>query len=182
MDGTQIVLGYAGPRKPADVRTVHPLGLVAKAGVWYLVAGTDDGLRTFRLSRITSVEPTGEPVARPDGFDLAAVWRTLATQVEERMLTATVQARADVRSLPILEELFGGRLRIGDPLAGDQVEIEVAGPSPEIIAAQLAGLGPRVEILSPASAREWLASLAAELARMYWPSTTVEDVTGRTER
>ncbi|MFF4393014.1 helix-turn-helix transcriptional regulator [Streptomyces sp. NPDC001552] len=64
VDGIRVRLGYAGIGKPIGERTVDPLGLVAKAGVDYLVAGTDKGLRTFRLSRVTSVEPTGEPANR----------------------------------------------------------------------------------------------------------------------
>ena len=39
-------------------RVVHPLGLVAKGNVWYLVADTDAGLRTFRVGRVRSVELT----------------------------------------------------------------------------------------------------------------------------
>ncbi|MFI1400096.1 helix-turn-helix transcriptional regulator [Streptomyces sp. NPDC020681] len=169
VDGTQIRLGYASPGRPAGVRTVHPLGVAAKAGVRYLVAGTDDGLRTFRLSRVTSVEPTGDPVVRPDGFDLSTAWRSLANRMEDRMLAATVRARAERAAEPLLQGLFGGRLRIVRPLPDGWTELEIDGPSPEIVAAQLAGLGSRVEVLAPPEARERLARLAAELATMYGP-------------
>ena len=53
VDGRQVVLGYTGRTKPPSSRTVSPLGLVTKSGVWYLVAGTDDGVRTFRVGRVT---------------------------------------------------------------------------------------------------------------------------------
>ena len=54
---------------------VAPLGLVAKARTWYLVAARTDGrLRTYRLSRLTSAELTGDTFTRPPGFDLAAYW------------------------------------------------------------------------------------------------------------
>ncbi|MFC4608234.1 helix-turn-helix transcriptional regulator [Streptomyces maoxianensis] len=169
VDGIQIRLGYARPGKPAGERTVHPLGLASKAGVGYLVADTDHGLRTFRLSRVTSVEPTGDPVVRPEGFDLAAAWRSLATRMEDRMLAATVRGRAERSAEPVLEGLFGGRLRTGRSLPDGWMEIEVDGPSPEVVAAQLAGLGARVEVLDPPQARERLARLAAELAATYGP-------------
>ncbi|MCX4825511.1 WYL domain-containing protein [Streptomyces sp. NBC_01142] len=171
VEGTQIRLGYAGPGKPAGERTVHPLGLVSKAGVQYLLAGTDHGLRAFRLSRVTSAEATGDPVVRPDGFDLAAAWRSLAAQMEDRMVAATVRARAEPGAEPILEGLFGGRLRIGRSLADGWREIEIDGPSPDVLAAQLAGLGARVEVLEPPAARERLARLAVELATVYGPAT-----------
>ncbi|MBO0517987.1 WYL domain-containing protein, partial [Streptomyces beijiangensis] len=53
----------------------------------------------------------------------------------------------------ILQGLFGGRLRTGRTLSDGWTEIEVDGPSPEVVAAQLAGLGARVEVLEPPAAR-----------------------------
>lgn len=54
---------------------VSPLGLVAKARTWYLVAARTDGrLRTYRLSRLTSAELTDRPFTRPADFDLATHW------------------------------------------------------------------------------------------------------------
>ena len=49
VDGVQVRLGYADRERNETVRTVHPLGLVDKGSVWYLVAGTDAGMRTFRV-------------------------------------------------------------------------------------------------------------------------------------
>ncbi|MGW8767456.1 helix-turn-helix transcriptional regulator [Streptomyces sp. NPDC055815] len=169
VDGIQVRLGYAGPGKPAGVRTIHPLGLVAKAGQDYLVAETERGLRTFRLSRVVSVEPTDEPVVRPDGFDLATVWRSFAASLEERLHAATVRARAEPGAMPILERLFDGRLHVGPILPDGWTEIRVDGPTPEVVATQLAGLGARIEVLEPPEARERLACLAVELARVYGP-------------
>ncbi|MFE2940955.1 helix-turn-helix transcriptional regulator [Streptomyces sp. NPDC059255] len=174
VDGTQIRLGYERPGRPADERIVHPLGLATKSGVRYLVAGTGTGaggLRIFRLSRITSVEPTGEPVVRPEGFDLAAAWRSLAATMEDRMRSVTVRARAERGAEALLRGLFAGRLRLGGPLPRGWMEFEVDGPSPEVLAAQLAGLGARIEVLAPPAAREHLARLGAELAALYGPPT-----------
>lgn len=127
---------------------MHPLGLVSKAGAWYLVAGTEHGLRTFRVDRVTAVETTGDPLDRPEGFDLAAVWRSLAGPFEERMLAATVRARAERGALPILRGLLGARLRTGRDLADGWVEFEADGPSVDVLAAQLAGLGSRIEVMA----------------------------------
>ncbi|GAA1587816.1 MULTISPECIES: helix-turn-helix transcriptional regulator [Kribbella] len=66
-----ITYGEPSERGPFPVA---PLGLVAKARTWYLVAARTDGrLRTYRLSRLTSAE-LGDPFTRPPGFDLAAYW------------------------------------------------------------------------------------------------------------
>ena len=56
-------------------RTVEPLGLVLKAGVWYLVARREAGFRTYRLSQIQALTVTDEAFERPADFDLPAHWR-----------------------------------------------------------------------------------------------------------
>ncbi|MFI6208348.1 helix-turn-helix transcriptional regulator [Streptomyces sp. NPDC051041] len=167
LDGVRVRLGYARPGDVPHERTVDPLGLVLKAGHWYMVAGTSDGLRSFRLGRVTSAEPTDEPVRRPAGFDLASAWRSLATRLEDRLVAATVTAHADQDALPVLQRLFDGRLSIGRLLADGRREIEAAGPSVEVLAAQLAGLGSRVEVVGPLRAREHLARLGRELMARY---------------
>lgn len=167
VDGFQVQLGYARPGKPESERTVHPLGIVTKTGLDYLVAGTADGLRMFRLSRVTSVVPTGEPVVRPEDFDLATAWRSLATRMEDRLHAATVRARAEPGTRETLVRVLGGRLRIGRTLPDGWLEIEVDGPTTKLVAVQLAALGARVEVLEPPEAREQLALLAAELTRVY---------------
>lgn len=86
LDGVQIRLGYAATGRPVRQWTVHPLGLASRSGVWYLVAGTGAGLRTYRLSRVTSVEATRDPVERPDGFDLATAWCALQGRAATRRL------------------------------------------------------------------------------------------------
>ncbi|MFF3659708.1 helix-turn-helix transcriptional regulator [Streptomyces olivochromogenes] len=167
LDGEQVRLGYAHPDRAPGERTVHPLGLVSKAGRWYLVAGTEEGLRTFRLGRVTSATRTGEPVRRPEGFDLAAAWRELAAEVEQRLTAATVRARADRDALPVLRQLLGGRLRTGEVQIDGRVEFMADGPSVEVLAAQLAGLGSRVEVLDPPEARESLVRLGRSLTAVY---------------
>ena len=50
-------------------RVAWPLGLVNKAGTWYLVAVGDgrDAPRVFRVGRISAARELAEPVARPAG-------------------------------------------------------------------------------------------------------------------
>src|SRR5207237_2883956 len=60
-------------KEPAE-RTIDPLGLVAKGNVWYLVAQTPRGLRTYRVSRIQQANVLDQPCDRPHDFDLAVYW------------------------------------------------------------------------------------------------------------
>src|SRR5919197_1456008 len=55
-------------------RTLDPLGLVLKAGVWYLAAHRSVGIRVYRVSRFASVRAREEGFERPPGFDLAKFW------------------------------------------------------------------------------------------------------------
>src|SRR5689334_21820663 len=64
-------------------RTVDPLGLVAKSGTWYLVAGTPAGLRTFRVSRIEKATVLSQLCERPSDFELARFWRSSAQRFRE---------------------------------------------------------------------------------------------------
>ncbi|MGW8360446.1 helix-turn-helix transcriptional regulator [Streptomyces wedmorensis] len=167
VEGRELRIGYARPGRDPHERTVRPLGIAAKAGVRYLVADTEHGLRTFRVGRVTSVAETGNPVVRPEGFDLATAWRTLAARMEDRLVAVTVRGRAAPGTEPVLEGLLGGRVRYGARTADGWTAIEADGPSPEVVAARLAGLGARVELHDPPEARAALARIGAELTALY---------------
>lgn len=55
VDGEQLVIGYTARQGAATIRTLHPLGVAAKGGSWYLVAPTDKGMdlprRSHRFAR-----------------------------------------------------------------------------------------------------------------------------------
>lgn len=65
----------------ADGQTNHyivqPLGLVAKGSIWYFIAAKENGdIRNYRASRIQSAVLGKETFERPDGFDIAAYWKS----------------------------------------------------------------------------------------------------------
>jgi predicted DNA-binding transcriptional regulator YafY len=111
IDGVQVRLGYTDRRRAETERIVHPLGLVAKGSTWYLVADTDAGLRTFRLGRIKSVERTGEPAMRPDGFDLAEAWESVVARVDEQRRSV----RSTIRVAPETVRWLGGQFGTDRP-------------------------------------------------------------------
>ncbi|MFF4653338.1 helix-turn-helix transcriptional regulator [Streptomyces sp. NPDC001380] len=93
---------------PAEVdREVRPLGVVLKAGEWYLVAqaGADGPPRTYKVSRILECVPGGGPFERPAGFDLAAFWDGWSRRFQETAhgrtvdVLLTAEAAARVRAL-----------------------------------------------------------------------------------
>lgn len=70
----RLYLTYEKGNGDVSSRVVSPLALVAKAGVWYLVAERDAQLRVYRVNRITNVEALSERFERPKSFDLTAFW------------------------------------------------------------------------------------------------------------
>ncbi len=167
VDGQQLRLGYMARDRSASLRVVHPLGLAAKGSVWYLVAVTDAGLRTFRVDRVTSAEPTGEPVVRPPGFSLPEAWRAISEDVDLLRAPLLVQAAADPAVVPVFRYMFGTRLRIGPSRPDGRVQLELRGHGVPSLAAEIAGFGSAVEILEPPEMRDHLARVGQELAATY---------------
>ncbi len=130
------------------MRTVSPLGLVLKGTTWYLLAGTEDGLRTFRVGRVSSLEQTGKPVERPEGFDLAQAWDDVVHRVDQLRSPAEVSVLADPDLVNALRFVFERRavLEASKPMGAPSAH---CGPRIEMIVAQLAGFGHHVEVVAP---------------------------------
>jgi predicted DNA-binding transcriptional regulator YafY len=167
VEGVQVTLGYVARNREPSTRVVHPLGLAAKGSTWYLVAGTDAGLRTFRVDRMTSVTPTGDPVVRPEGFELAQAWQLIADEIEQRRTPLRARALASPDIVPVCRWILGNRVRIGPAGADGRVEIELRGHHIESLAGEIAGLGAALEVLDPPDLRDRLARVGAELTATY---------------
>jgi predicted DNA-binding transcriptional regulator YafY len=167
IDGEQIELAYVDRDGQASARVVHPLGVATKGNVWYLVGDTAAGMRTFRVDRVRSVESTGEPVERPEGFDLAEAWKLITDNVDQ--LRTPVRARAVVAGdyVGLCRMIFGGRLRIGPSRDDGRVDVELRGHSEPALAGEIAALGAGVEVLEPPELREQLLRLGRELTSVY---------------
>ena len=139
---------HPGAAEAAE-RHLEPLGLVLKAGVWYLVARRDSELRTYRVSRIERVTPGDDTFERPEGFDLAAHWRASVSQYEASMATVAVVVR---------ERGTDG---------ATWVEREVTFESLDDAYVQLLLRGPEVEVVEPTPLRARLAAVSAGLHAIY---------------
>ena len=163
----RVRLRYAGrDGQPAD-RLVDPWGLVDKDGVWYLVAGTPQGRRTFRADRMASAELTDEPAERPEDLQLAAVWAEVVAELEERRSAVAATVVVPPQLVAVLQGLFGRHCTPGDPAADGRVQVQVAAHTVRSVAEQLAGLGGAVEVLDPPAVRAELARLGAELVERH---------------
>jgi predicted DNA-binding transcriptional regulator YafY len=158
---------YLDRQRNPSTRHVRPLGLASKQGNWYLLAETDAGRRTFRVDRMVEAEPTGEGFERPAEFDIRAEWQAVTDEVEQRRLPTRVSFVAAADAVSFVRFVFGNRLRIGPTRPDGRVELEANGYSPISLAAELAGLGARIEVLDPPEIRQHLARIGAELVDLY---------------
>lgn len=154
-------------------RTVDPLGLVLKAGVWYLVARSGGDLRTYRVARVLELATTEDHFDRPDDFDLTAFWEGWSERFEQRMYGMRVTVRLSPRGLrraPFLLGLVAARaLRDADvqPDADGWTTVELPTESLDHAEPDLLRLGPDAEVVGPPELRERVAASVAALAAMY---------------
>jgi predicted DNA-binding transcriptional regulator YafY len=167
IEGEQIELDYRGRDGQASSRPVHPLGLVVKNNTWYLVADTEAGQRTFRVSRVRALRATGRPAVRPDEFDLGRAWDAIVTTVDAQRTPVRVRLRAERATVDALRYVFGNR--VGDDLdvPDGRVEVEVRAQSELLVARQLAGFADRVQVVAPRSVRRHLADIGRGLVRAH---------------
>jgi predicted DNA-binding transcriptional regulator YafY len=167
VDGTQLRLGYVDRGGAASVRVVHPLGIAAKGATWYLIADTEAGMRTFRVDRVTSTQETGEPVVRPDGFDLSEAWQLVVDKVERMRTSVLARGGADASILGPLRMVLGTRFSMGAGGADGRVAVELRGHSIWSLAAEIAGFGAALVVDDPPEMRAALARVGAELTATY---------------
>ena len=156
-------------------RLLDPLGLVLKAGVWYLVAlsGRTRSLRTFRVSRVVSVKLLDEACQRPDDFDLAAHWS--AAQVD--FLGTWPKTPVQVR---IRADLMGQVRYLQDPKSTEAAIQSASDPDPEgwvtltlqfenleMAGYELMQMGGDLEVLEPPELRQHMAERAASMVARY---------------
>ncbi|WP_152363975.1 helix-turn-helix transcriptional regulator [Microlunatus speluncae] len=167
---------YRRWKEPALVRrTLEPLGLVLKAGRWYLVARTaEDGPpRTYRVNQVLGVEEIGEAFDRPTDFDLAAYWHDQLAGFQERLFQDIATIRLSPRGLERIRDLWGDAAVASvidtatepdpDGWTTARIPIESLGHAET----EVLKVGAEVELLTPVELRDRLRATAAALAAVY---------------
>jgi predicted DNA-binding transcriptional regulator YafY len=167
IEGVQVRLTYTDRQRADSERIVHPLGLAAKGSTWYLIADTDAGLRTFRVSRIRAAEATGEPAVRPDGFDLAETWQSVVDTIEERRRRVRVTLLVPAYAAPWLQQAFGTDLEVVGAAGDGRTEVAIGAPSARQAAERLAAWGHLLDVVGPPEVRAELARIGTELVAAY---------------
>jgi predicted DNA-binding transcriptional regulator YafY len=170
----RIVIRYERWSQPRLVtRTLDPLGLVIKAGHWYLIARSQEIVRTYRAVRILEVEPLGEGFTRPENFDLVAFWTDWAERFEAGVYRAEAVVRLSPEGLCRTEHLLpiamarAARATAGPPGEDGWVQATIPIESLRHAHGDLLKLGSDVEVLDPLELREAIAQTVRELTKIY---------------
>lgn len=171
-------------------RIIEPLGLVLKAGTWYVVASVDGQFRTYRVSRVVGATPSTERFDRPNGFDLAGYWSESTAAYERDVPRVDVEVRVRPDRVDRLRDAIGGAAfnaaeTLADSDSDGWLRLRVRLDWPGDAARTLLSAGRWVEVLGPPDIRARVASTARAVAERYAndavtatsdaPSATVAD-------
>jgi predicted DNA-binding transcriptional regulator YafY len=165
---------YRRWKAPREVtRTLSPLGVVLKAGRWYLVALSHERVTAYRVTNILDVETLDQPVVRPPGFDLAKFWQDWTERYERSVYTGTATVRMTVRALEFMAFVFPPEMsrvaRASASAPDDDGFVTTTVPIESVRHGhtELLKLGADAEVLSPPELREMFAESARGLGATY---------------
>jgi predicted DNA-binding transcriptional regulator YafY len=172
-NATRITIEY-DRGEGATRRVLEPLGLVLKAGIWYVVASVDDQIRTYRVSRVVTAEPGAERFERPEAFDLASYWAESSAAYERDVPRVAVDIRVRPDRLGHLRDAVGSRAMSGaETLDGADpdgwLRLRLRLDWPDEVHRNLLAAGRWVEVLGPPEVRARIASTARAIAERYGP-------------
>jgi predicted DNA-binding transcriptional regulator YafY len=167
----QLEISYTS-REQGETRTypVHPLGIVQRGAVTYLVATLYDytDIRLLAVHRIQSAQVLDQPVKTPKKFDLVKYIRQGAFGFEE-----SGEIKLVVRfTAPAAEHLRETPLSLDQRIEPDQpgwVRLQATVPGTAQLRWWLLGFGDQVEVLEPATLREEFAGISQSLHDLYHP-------------
>ncbi|WP_053731299.1 YafY family protein [Nocardia sp. NRRL S-836] len=167
-------VSYRRWQAPEEVtRVLRPLGLVLKAGRWYLVALGSTRISTYRVTQIQAARVLDDTFDRPADFDLAAHWAAALEDFQSRQHTGTAVLRLSPRGL----ESFSSNVlpvvaRAAEESAvpdGGWTRVTIPIESVGHAAGMLLRMGAEVEVLEPLELRERVSSVVRELSALYAP-------------
>ena len=164
--GQRLKFLYQKADGEASEREVDPLGLVARANRWYLVAARGDERRTYRVSRIQSAHLLPERCSRPEHFDLAAYWEASTNRFREHLLRYDATFLVTEHILPwvcyrpwrVVEQV---------PVEDHRYRVSLRFDAPEEARQFALGLGSELEVLEPQELRDYVIATAQAVLAAY---------------
>lgn len=154
--------------KDAGRRLIHPLGLLARGPVLYLICTLfdyDDVLQ-LALHRLSSVEETGHPAKQPMGFDFQAYVRTAGMKYQGNGRVVLV-ARFDADAAEHLRETPLSTDQVITDLVDGRVEVRATVEEDETLRWWLLGFGSMVEVIEPERLRDGIRNEVVTMSSIY---------------
>lgn len=165
-----IRIGYASWKAEVE-RKLGPLGIVLKAGRWYLVGLVGTEYRTYRIANIRSLEMLEESFAWPAEFSLAKHWERFAHDYEARMQSARARIRyrsSAVDQLSRMSAAMADAVRASGPADVDGWHaVEIPIESHDQALGDLLRCGDAVEVLEPPELRQLMIETVIALSQRY---------------
>ncbi len=169
LDGQQLRVTYhaRGAAEPKEFR-VHPLGLVIRESVYYLVATANDysDIIQMALHRITSAEVLSEKASEPPGFELDRYIEEGGFLYAEGKSIQLV-ARFDAYTAQHLQESTLAEDQTLTDLPDGQVELRARVLHSQQLEWWLMGFGDKVEVIQPGGLRRKMAKTFEALYQRY---------------
>lgn len=151
--------------------SVDPLGLVLKAGIWYLAARSGEKVRIFRIANIEELAVGNAPFDRPADFHLANWWQAEQARFEAELFatTATVRASPDGCKRLAAQSPRGAEAvaRADAPDAKGWRAMAMMVEDSDHGARDMLAIGAEVEVLAPASFRRRVGALARAIIALH---------------
>jgi predicted DNA-binding transcriptional regulator YafY len=171
LDQKRMTMRYTSWRGERDWE-VEPLGLVMKAGIWYLVAQDHGKARIFRLSNMAKVSVSTEEFTRPNAFDLPAWWAAEQARFDAELFSEIATLRASPLGRQRLAALSPrGAAAVRGCAADGWATVKMAIENSDHGAREILGLGADIEVLAPASFRDKVQKLAAGILALHSKAT-----------
>ncbi len=148
---------------------VEPYGLVAKAGIWYVVWMRKGQTRVLRVANVLAARLADETFKRSTEFDLVAFWKMWCQERESNSVRYPVKVRAAPGVLPRLEAYRNkdSQVQTGEPAELEWVTLNLSFESLEEARSQLLAFGGAVEVLAPAALRLSIQDYAVQISTRY---------------
>ncbi len=168
----KLLLTYRLRFKGEIQRMVEPLGLVAKAGIWYLLFRRDGRFRILRISEILDAQIQNDTFTRPTKFNLQECWNTCCEEYERNRPSYPVLVRVAPTFVHYLPLYFGDPIRekikkAGPPDAEGWIKLTLPFETLEAARDRILGFGKAVEVIEPEALRKSIIDFAAQIVDFY---------------
>jgi len=151
---------------------VAPYGLVAKAGIWYLVGAINNRLNALQLSQIIEASILDERFYRPVDFDLSRYWKSWCEEFEKNRPCYPVIVRISPELSAHLPQIFAERaegiiVRLSPPETDGWITATLHFENLWTARSRILSLGNAIEVLEPIPLRLSVLDYASQIVKFY---------------